>query len=171
VNKILTIIFATLIVTLGMWLAPGVVRANAASCSAASVGGEKVPAIDNTNGTVGETGEQGYKCTVQWIAELQPMYESGGTWHYCTVDNNPLDECVPGWHQNVPGSFWPANQVFEWPLQNGHLTDPLWVWTISTGTALDAPVCAFNWHIQVNFSSTNNNVFQSDVSPELHKTC
>jgi uncharacterized membrane protein len=139
----------------------GATPANAAFCSTSSAGGEKIPAITSTD--ISETGSQGYTCTTAWDADVQPQYETGGTWVYCV-------ECAPGFHPNTPDQFWPANSPFSWPHTYGvHNVEGLVSWTPSaTG---DTPVCHFNWRLQVNFFGTNHYVFQSDVSPTLHKTC
>lgn len=144
--------------------------ASAASCSAAAVGGENAPLVDNTAGTVAEQGEQGYKCTAQWQAGLFIQYEAGGTWHYA-------DETAPGFHPNSPDTFWPAGSAFDWPLgSDGRiLTDPNWVW--QPAASADTPVCSVNWRIELDFYSSNTDgsglhpVFQTNHSPETHKTC
>ena len=166
-KRLVTIPILAIVVLLAM---PGVTRANAASCSAAAVGGEKAPAVDTTEGTVAESGEQGYKCTAQWQAGLFIQYEAGGTWHYA-------NETAPGFHPNTPNTFQPANIVFDWPLDatGQHITEPGWVWQ-PTASA-DTPVCSVNWRIEVDFYSSNTDssglhpVFQVNDSPATHKTC
>lgn len=134
--------------------------ASAASCSAAGVGGEKAPTVDTTAGTVSESGEQGYKCTVAWKAALTVEYESAGTWHTAT-------EVAPQFH---PASgLITANSVFEWPLQNRIFTEPLYQWT--PAATYDTPVCAFNWRIHLDFFNSGGSNFQSNNSPQTNKTC
>lgn len=129
------------------------------SCSPSGKGGEKAPGIGNDN-SVNETGAQGYNCNVAWDAEIEPQYESGGTWHNAT-------EIPPGFHPNAP--FWPAGSAYNWSLTFNaeHDSDRAFFATASN----DTPTCAFNWRLQVNFFDSTNFVFQSDVSPQAAKTC
>lgn len=164
------IVALVILATLAALTSPVIAPASAASCSVAPVGGENAPSVNGIagNGTVAETGTQGYKCTVDWQVGIFARYESGGSWHYA-------NETAPGFHPDQPDTFWPANSVFQWPLMNGHLTDPLWVWTPSA--SYDTPVCAFNWKIELDFYSSNvdgsglHPVFLTTASAETHKTC
>lgn len=126
--------------------------ASAASCSPSAAGGEKAPSIGGDN-SINEGLNQGYSCTVQWEADVQPQYESGGTWHYC-------EECAPIFHPSTPDTFYAAGSGHNWGLFDWFAT--------ATG---DTPACHYNWRLQVNFVATNRFVFQSDVSPQAAKTC
>ena len=130
---------------------PNVAAAHAASCTPSAAGGEKAPSIGGDN-SINEAASQGYSCTVQWQAAVQPSYESGGVWHLCA-------ECAPIWHPGI-SSFYAANSGHNWGLFD---------W-FATQTA-DTPACHFNWRINVSFLNTSGVTFASDVSPTTAKTC
>ena len=137
------------------------VASAAGSCSPSGKGGEKAPGVGDDN-SVEELGAQGYICTIAWDAEIQPEYESGGTWHY-------PPEIPPWFHPNTPDQFWPAGSAYNWSLTLNAERDGDHVF-FATGTE-DTPACSFNWRFQVNFFGMNHFVFQSDVSPQTNKTC
>lgn len=151
---ITTLILATLAAFASMPAA-----ANAASCSVTGFGGEKIPGISDN--TVNESGAQGYKCTVAWDGELQPQYESGGTWHDPT-------EIAPGFHP-PGGTFWSPNNAYNWSNTFNQEKDGD-LWFLASSSA-DTPACHYNWRFQLNFFGTNGFVFFTDVSPEAFKTC
>lgn len=155
-----TIILATILCALAILGGPTVASAAGASCSSAPVGGENAPTVNTTAGTVSETGEQGYSCTVQWHAAVTPQYESGGTWHTAT-------EVAPQFHPQF--NLQPAGSVFEWPVQGRFLTDPDWTWTPSASA--DTPVCAFNWRLVVDFLNSGGSAFATSTSAQTAKTC
>lgn len=129
--------------------------AHAASCSTTGAGGEKTPALFTGGTDLGVSAVGGYNCTKAggWAAETQPMYESGGSFHYC-------HECAPNFHPFPPGALYVSGTGHNW-------TEPLWTPT----DAADTPACSVNWLIQVNFFGSDGFVFQSTISPTLHKTC
>lgn len=135
--------------------------ASAASCSVTAKGGEKVPVIGDDN-SINEAAAQGYKCTVAWITELVPQYESSGTWHYA-------NEIAPAFHPNTPDKFWPPNTAYNWSLITNAEGDGDVALFATSPTY--TPTCHFNWRWQLNFSGTNHFVFFTDVSPVASKTC
>ena len=164
-------ILAALVAVFAAFSIPATASAVTKSCSPSNKGAEKVPAIDNVAGTVSETGEQGYNCTVAWDMTFQPQFENSGLWYDCTTDNIGTP-CPPGFHPF--GTTWPSGTAFDWPFgATGHLTEPLWVFTIGTitGSAPDVPVCAVNWRLQLTFVDSGGSIFQNGVSPTLHKSC
>ena len=129
----------------------GPATASAAACSPSAAGGEKAPDVAGDN-SINEAASQGYSCTVQWQASVQPQYESGGVWHLAT-------EAAPIFHPGI-SSFYAAGSSHNWGLFD---------W-FATQTA-DTPACAFNWRLQVNFFNSSKTVFAADVSPQTAKTC
>jgi len=141
----------TAILVAAVVLSAAPASASAASCSPSSAGGEKAPDVAGDN-SINEGLTQGYSCTAQWQASVQPQYESGGVWHLAT-------EAAPIFHPGL-SSFYAAGSSHNWGLFD---------W-FATQTA-DTPACAFNWRLQVNFFNSSKTVFAADVSPQTAKTC
>lgn len=151
-----------LAVVAAMFVAPASALATK-SCSASGQGGENAPDVAGPpDNSVNEVGAQGYKCTVAWDADIQPQYESGGTWHNAT-------EIPVGFHPNTPDQFWPANTAYNWSgtFNAEGDSDRAFFPTASN----DTPPCAFNWRLQVNFFDATHFTFAADVSPQTNKTC